>query len=68
VVGLTHGQVIKVAGDVVGGLGVGVPLIVAAGGGTKRCIALVDRDDLFIPVPTCLGQMINLETQLALRT
>jgi hypothetical protein len=66
VVGLVHSKAVEIAGYMVGGPRVGVPLTVYTGRGSKGSVALLGRQVLLIPVPVGFVQMTNLEAELAL--
>jgi hypothetical protein len=63
---IVHGQLVKVPGDVVGGTGIHVSIVVDVGGGGKCSIALI-KSIIFVVVPTDFGGVANPAADLALR-
>jgi hypothetical protein len=68
VVGIVHSKLVKLTSNMIGGAGVGVPVIVRAVRGGGGSHSALHRNVLFIKaVPTCGHRMPNLETDMTLR-
>jgi hypothetical protein len=66
---LLHGELVKFTGDVVGGVRISVPIIVAAVGGRRGHRGMLLRDVVFIKAVPARGHRVPyLEADLALRT
>jgi hypothetical protein len=63
---IVHSQLVEVPGNVVGGTGIRVPIVVDAAGGGKSSIAL-SGNIIVVAVPAVFGSVANLVANLALQ-
>jgi hypothetical protein len=67
-VGIMHGKLVKISGDVIRGTRISVPTVISFGRRSKASIALLRGRVIIIYVPTSFSVVANFTTDLALWT